>query len=88
MIGAFHTHRFEHSVSSCPRCHRDNRVRDRVAFMVDPTPARPRTTRRRRALKALVAYRGSRPSPDKGPAAAIFFTLTTLRENKSDRRRN
>jgi hypothetical protein len=37
------THRFQHSVSSRPRCHRDNRVRDRVAFLVHPTPARPRT---------------------------------------------
>jgi len=34
------TLRFEHSVCSRPRCRRYNRVRDHMAFLVHPTPAR------------------------------------------------
>jgi hypothetical protein len=49
MIGALIQHRFEHGVSSCPRCHRDNRVRDRVAFLV----IRRRRARERRPEIAL-----------------------------------
>jgi hypothetical protein len=69
---------FEYSVSSCPRCHRDNRVRDRVAFLGHPTPARPANDAPRLRLKSSINATPSARSVE----ANIYRTETIFSQRK------